>query len=216
MLMTPSAVKSCPLRPLRVRHHTVEHVHPALDAFEDVHRRAYAHQITRTVLRQYGVDHFDHLVHDLRRFAHGQSADGVTVGVVLLHVLRGPGAQVRVGASLHDGEQRLVMAVFGTGPVILVETPVEPPLREAERLGGVFARGVARGAFVEGHHNVGSDRALGVDDAFGREEVLRAVDVRPEMASLLFQLAARGQRKDLKAAAVGEHRIYEYEIHPAT
>ena len=100
------------------------------------------------------------------------------------------------------------MAVFGTGPVILVETAVEPPLREAERLGGVFARGVARGAFVEGHHNVGSDRALGVDDAFGREEVLRAVDVRPEMASLLFQLAARGQRKDLKAAAVGEHRAF--------
>ena len=54
--------------------------------------------------------------------------------------------------------------------MILVETAVEPPLREAERLGGVFARGVARGAFVEGHHNVGSDRALGVDDAFGREE----------------------------------------------
>ena len=28
------------------------------------------------------------------------------------------------------------------------------------------------------------------------------------MASLLFQLAARGQRKDLKAAAVGEHRAF--------
>ena len=34
----------------------------------------------------------------------------------------------------------------------------------------------------------------------------RPVDMRAEVAALLFEFAACGQRKDLKAAAVGQHR----------
>ena len=140
------------------------------------------HEVAGTVGGQDGVDHFDHPVHHLRRFAHGQSADGVAVGIVLPDVLRRTGAQVGVTASLHDGEQRLVMAVPGLRLRVSFETAVEPPLGERQRLGGVFARCVAGRALVESHHDVGADRPLGVDHAFGREEVLRAVDVRTEMA----------------------------------
>ena len=98
------------------------------------------------------------------------------------------------------------MAVPGLRLRVSFETAVEPPLGERQRLGGVFARCVAGRALVESHHDVGADRPLGVDHAFGREEVLRAVDVRTEMAPLLAQLAAVGQRKDLKAARIGQHR----------
>ena len=91
------------------------------------------------------------------------------------------------------GEQRLIVAVFGCGLVIAVEAAVEPTLGEVERLGGVFAQGRRPGALVEGHHDVGADRAFGIDNAFGGEEVLRAVDVRSEMApsSFSFRHAAR-------------------------
>ena len=98
------------------------------------------------------------------------------------------------------------MAVAGRRLVVAVEAAFEPALGERQRLGGVVARRVARRALVEGHHDVGADGALGVDDALGGEQVLRAVDVRAEVAPLLAQLAAGGQREDLEAAAVGEHR----------
>ena len=88
---------------------------------------------------------------------------------------------------------------------VAVEASVEPPFGEVERLGGVFAGCVARGALVEGHHDVGPDGAFGIDDVFGGEEVLRAVDVGTEITPLLLELAARGEGEDLKAAAVGEH-----------
>ena len=116
--------------------------------------------------------------------------------------------EVGVCASLYDGEQRLVVAVFGLGLMVAVEAAIQPSLGQRQRFGRVFARGVARGAFVESHHDVGADRALGVHDAFGGEEVFRTVDMRPEMASLLLELAASCEREDLEAAAVGEHRPF--------
>ncbi len=160
-----------PVAAVARRHHAVEHIHAPLDAFEDIHRRADPHQVAGTVFGQYGVDHLDHLVHHLGRFAYGQSADGIAVGVVLLDVFGCPRPQVGIGAALYDGEQRLVMAVFGLGLAVTVETTVEPALGQSERLGGIIARRVARRALVEGHHDVGADRTLGVDHAFGREEV---------------------------------------------
>ena len=111
---------------------------------------------------------------------------------VLQNVLGGAGAEVGIGAPLHDGKEGLVVAVLGGGLPVAVEAAVEPALGEGQRAGGVVVGGVAGGAFVESHHDVGADRPLGVDDALGGEEVLRAVDVRAEVASLLLELAAGG------------------------
>ena len=100
------------------------------------------------------------------------------------------------------------MPVFGFGLMVAVETALQPPLGERQRLGGVFARCVARRALVEGHHDVGADRALGVHHAFGGEEVFRSVDVRTEVTPLLLELAACRKREDLKSAAVSQHRAF--------
>ena len=98
------------------------------------------------------------------------------------------------------------MAVFGRGLAVTVETAVEPAFGQGERLGGIIARRVARRALVESHHDVGADRTLRVDHAFGREQMARTVDMGLEMTPLLLKFAAARQREDLKAAAVGEHR----------
>ena len=98
--------------PVAGRHDAVEHVDTAFDAFEDVHRRSHAHEVARAVLGKNLVDHLDHFVHFLCRFAHGQSADGVTFGIFLGHKARALAPQIGINTTLHDGKQRLVVAVL--------------------------------------------------------------------------------------------------------
>ena len=86
---------------------------------------------------------------------------------------------------------------------------VEPVMCECEALLGVVVGGCARGAFVEGHYDVGTDAALDVDDLLGGEEMFRAVDMAAELTSLLAQLADAREREDLEAAAIGEHGAVE-------
>ena len=50
--------------------------------------------------------------------------------------------EVGVCASLYDGEQRLVVAVFGLGLMVAVEAAIQPSLGQRQRFGRVFARGV--------------------------------------------------------------------------
>ncbi len=97
------------------------------------------------------------------------------------------------------------MPVLGGGLRVTVEATVEPPLGEVERTGGILAGSVAGRALVERHHDVGADGTLGVDDALGSEQMPGPVDMRPEVAPLLLELTACGERKDLEPAAVGEH-----------
>ena len=98
------------------------------------------------------------------------------------------------------------MPVFRCGARILLETAVEPPLGQRERLGSIIARSISRRTLVECHHYVGTYRALGIYHALGRKYMARTVDMRLKMAAVLFEFAARRERKYLKAAAVGQHR----------
>lgn len=65
-----------------------------------------------------------------------------------------------------------------------------------------------RGALVKGHHNVGTDDALGVDHVFGSEEVLAAVDVGAEADALPGELADTSEGEDLEASGVGEDGLF--------
>ena len=187
-------------------HDAIEHVDAPLDGLQEVDRRADAHEVAGLVFGKDLVDDLDHLVHLLGRLAHGQSADRVAVGPLAGDMLRRPHAQVLVDAALHDGEEALRITVFGLGLPEAGEATVEPMLGQAERAAGVVVVRVARAAFVEGHDDVRADRALEVHHFLGREEMLRAVDVRAEICALGVELAVLGEGEDLEAAAVGQDR----------
>ena len=99
------------------------------------------------------------------------------------------------------------MVVFRRSGGIAFEAAFQPALGEKQRFCRIVARRVAGGAFVECHHDIGSDGALGVDDVFGGEEVARAVDMGAETAPLFGQLAALREREYLETAAVCQHRF---------
>ena len=190
--------------PVACRHHAVEHVDPPFDALQDVGRRAHPHQVTRTVFRQDGVDQLDHLIHLLRRLTHRQAADGVAPGPFRGDVFRRLLPQVAVHAPLHDGKQRLLVAILRLRGVETLHATVEPAVRAFHRLLGVAVVCRAWRAFVEGHHDVGPDAALDVHHPFRREQMLRAVDVGTELHPLFLHLTDPRQREHLEAAAVGE------------
>ena len=98
-----------------------------------------------------------------------------------------------------------MMAVGALGFAVLLETALQPARRAGPRLGGIIVGGGAGRTLVEGHHDVGPDKPLGIDHVFGREHVARAVDVRLETTPLLGEFADTGEREDLKSAAVGQY-----------
>ena len=89
------------------------------------------------------------------------------------------------------------------------DAAVQPAVGQFHRLLGIVVVGIARRTLVEGHHDVRPDGALDVHHAFGREDVLAAVDVRTELGPFLAQLADAGEGKHLETTAVGQHRAVE-------
>ncbi len=173
-----------------------------LDGVQNVLRSSYTHEIAWLVLGQNPVDHLYHFVHHLRRFTYGKSADGIAVGSLVRNKLRSLLSQVFVRATLNDGEQTLVVSIERFRFSATLDAAVQPSLRQFEAVLGIAVIALSWGAFVEGHHDVGADDALGVHDVLRREEMLRPVDMRPELASLFLQFPYAGKRKHLKAAAV--------------
>ena len=61
--------------------------------------------------------------------------------------------------------------------ITALEASVEPSVRQLHAFLGVAVVAGSRRAFVEGHHDVGANHALCVDDVLRGEKMLRAVDV---------------------------------------
>ena len=122
-------------------------------------------------------------------FADGESADGVSVSAEVGDESSAFAAEFGVGATLHDGEEALVVAVFGFGGLVAVPSAFEPAFCEVEAFAGVCEVACAGGAFVKGHHYVGADGALYVDHFFWREEVAGAVDVTAEVGAFFGEFA---------------------------
>ena len=190
-------------------HHAVEHIHAALYGFEDIYRRANAHEIARAVGGQNVIHHLYHLVHLFRRLAHGQSADGVALRAEVAHELGTLAAQLGIDATLHDGEECLAVTVFRFCFMKTLPTAFHPAVRQVEALACVGKVCRSRRALVESHHDVRADGALDVHHLLGREEMLAAVDVGAELAALFREFANAGEGKHLKASAVGEHGAVE-------
>ena len=71
------------------------------------------------------------------------------------------------------------------------------------------ASGVAgrRDALVEHHRDVGSELRLHLGRRFGRQQMLRAIEMRAELGPLFPNLPDRREAEHLVAAAVGEDRM---------
>ena len=171
-------------------HHAVEHIHAALNAFENVLRCTNAHQVTWARLGQNLIYHLNHLVHHLSRLAYGQTADRGTTAIVKLaqHVANMLGcilAQVLIGTTLNDREQRLVVAVQGLGLVESLNAALQPSLSEAQAVLGIFVVALAWRALVERHHDIGANHTLGVHHVLRRKDMLRTINMTAELATFL-------------------------------
>ena len=157
-------------------HHTVEHVDATFDGLEDVLWSTHTHEVSRTILGQDVVDHLDHIVHHLGGFANGQTSNRGATTIVELseHVadmLGGILTQVFIGAALYDGEERLAIAIEGLRLVETLHASLQPTLCKPQTISGILIVALAWRALVEGHHDIGSDGALGIHHILGGEEV---------------------------------------------
>jgi hypothetical protein len=94
------------LRELR-RHDAIEHVHAAMNGFQDIERGAHPHQIARLVFRKKLRRELAHLFALVSAFAYGQPANGKAVERHLPQLSRAFAPQLRKERALHDGEHRL-------------------------------------------------------------------------------------------------------------
>ncbi len=178
----------------------VEHVHARVDAFDDVQRRAHAHEIAGLFGRQYGSRMVQHLHHDVLAFAYGKPADGIALEVEIDELARGLRAQILEHAALHDAEQQVSRRPLGIG----VTAAFGPAGGHGQRSGGVGVIRPGGHALVKHHHNVRIQVALDAHHLFRREQVLRAVEVGTEGDPFLLDGPQGGKAEDLKAAAVRE------------
>lgn len=168
--------------------HAVEHIDAEGNALQDIDRRAYAHQVAGLIFGQDLTDQIGHLVHIFRRFAYRQAADGVGLAAETRDGFRGGSPQIGVGAALHDGEERLKIAVEAFLPVEVIAAAPQPAVGHLHRVFGVAIVARVGRAFVKGHDDIAADGSLDIDRLFRREKVAGAVDVRLKGNAFLFDL----------------------------
>ena len=201
---SPAGVNEAVLGVFRGKN-AIEHVHAALDQFQQVPGRAHTHHVAGAVFGQIVGAKIRNLVHDFHRFAHGETAHGVTVGSEFLQGFDGFLAEFLVHAALNNPEKELRVAVerriFGE-PVHGAAGPLEG---EIQRMGGFFDGARVRRAFVEGHNDVRADFTLGLHHRFRRKLVAAAVQQAFEFYAVFRNVAKILEAPDLESTAVGEH-----------
>src|SRR5258705_7262436 len=194
------------------RQHAVEHVDAARDALPEVLGRAGAHQIARLRLGEAARGLAGDVIHKVDRLADAQSSDRVALEADPDGGLGALVAQVLENPTLHDAELRLPGVggpdVTRLAVANLLEpraTPRGPAHRAFHRSRRFVLRRGEREALVEDHRDVGAQARLDVRRAFRRQQVWRAVEVRPELRALFRNLAPLRETEHLVAAAVGQH-----------
>src|SRR5690606_29377862 len=143
------------------------------------------------------------VAHCFVALAYGQPANGIAVEARLGDTLRAFLAQIGIGRSLNDAEQRLTIALAERRLRSLA-----PARGQAHGPGGGFMLARVADAFVELHGDVRAKQiGLDLDRALGAEEQLRTIYVGPELDAVLAHFSQVRQRKDLEAARVGQDRV---------
>ncbi len=175
----------------------IEHIHAPRHAFDQILRRADAHQIAGLIGRQDRVDHVEHGVHVRFALADAQAADGIPVETQLGQIAGRLLAQVGVDSALDDAEECLTSARLGG------LAPLGPGVGAGQ--GGDVVRVVVRiGALVEADDDVGPQVLLDGDGFFRRETMGRTVQVGAEGDAVGVDLASLGEAEDLETAGIGE------------
>ena len=102
-------------------------------------------------------------------------------------------SQVFISAALHDGEQTLVVAVERFRLVEALHATLQPALGQPQGVFCILVIALTRGALVEGHHDVGTNDALGVHHVLGGKNMLRTIDMTTELTTLLGEFADTGE-----------------------
>ena len=151
------------------RHHAIEHVDAGLHAFDQVFRRAHAHQVARLVRRQPVRRVRDDLLHQWLGLADADAADRITRKVERDQRIERRFAQVLEHAALHDAEQ----CVRVLQRRVFHQAALRPPQAQFHRdarlaFGRDVALGFIRRALVELHHDVAVEHALHLHADFRR------------------------------------------------
>ena len=112
-----------------------------------------------------------------------------------------------VRPSLHDAEHRLGLRAGLVRARARIEAPFAPCRRDFAGLAEHGQRGAAGSAHVELHLDVRANQALNTDRFLGREAAATSVEMRPELEAVVVALAHFCQRKRLKSARIGQHRV---------
>ena len=187
--------------------HAVEHIDAQGNTFQDVDRRAHAHQVAGLILGQDLADQVGHVVHIFGRLAYRQSADGVGFAVEARDGFGGGSPQIGIGAALHNGEERLEITVETLLLVEMLAAALQPAMGHLHGVFGVAIIARVGRAFVKGHDDIAADGSLDIDGFFRREEVAGAVDMRLKGNALFFDLPVVTQRVNLVAAAIGQNGL---------
>ena len=88
-------------------HDAIEHVHATMDGFEQIERRADAHEIARLVLRQKLRGEFAHVFALALALSHREATDGEPVEGHFAQDRRAFAPQLLEESALHNSEKRL-------------------------------------------------------------------------------------------------------------
>lgn len=90
------------------RHDAVKHVDSSRDSLDDVHRRAYAHEVAGSISREQGGGEFECLIHLCVWFAHSQPAYGKSIKFAkICKIPRGERAKFPICATLNNREEMI-------------------------------------------------------------------------------------------------------------
>ena len=114
--------------------------------------------------------------------------------------------QILLGTTLHDGEERLVIAIEWFCLVETLHATLQPSLCKSQTFRSILIVALSRWTLVECHHDIGTNHAFGVHHILGCEDMFRAVNMTTELATLLSEFADTGEREHLKTTRVGQNR----------
>src|SRR5215471_18594770 len=185
----------------------IHHIDAESDVVSDLFGAADAHEVARPVGRKKSGYFRGHFTSDVVRFADREAADGVTGKIESEKLVSAFAAQVGECSPLHDAELPLRQAAI---LLCVLRKIVARALRPGSgALQSGFGEGARSGrfdAFIEDHGNVRAQRELYLSGLFRSEEMLRAVEMRPEAYAVVADLAQIGEAEDLVTAGIGEDR----------
>ncbi len=183
------------------RQDAVEHVDASGDHLEHALGVADPHEVARLVRRQRGGSGRRRFEHRRAVLAHAESADRVPVEVERHELLGRTLPQLGVEPALRDREAEL------SGRARQVALAVCPQRRPPDGVLELRARHSGGRADVEAHRDVGAELGLDPRGELRREPFRAAVVDRAERDAVVVARDQRvPERKDLKAAGVGEDR----------